>query len=148
MSLGPVEILCIKFPENYVKDEIAAELKALVESNTIRIIDILFIRKSEDGTVTISEIDDLEDADYNAFDPIIADIAGLLSEEDVQKLSQALDNNSFAALMLFENIWATAFRDAVLQAKGQLLLSERIPSRVIEQVIAAQAENQAIASLS
>lgn len=140
MSLGPVEMLCIKFPNTFVKDEIATALKALVESKTIRIIDILFIKKSESGEVTMNEIDDLDDADYSIFDPIIADITGLLSEEDVQKISQALCTNSSAALMLFENIWATAFRDAVVNANGQVLLNERIPSRVVEQVMADQAQ--------
>ena len=140
MSLGPVEILCIKFPNNFIKDEIAAALKALVENNTIRIIDILFIRKDATGTVTMTEIDEMEDVDHSLLDPIIADISGLLAEEDVQEIAEALDNNSFAALMLFENIWATTFRDAVLKADGQLLLSERIPSSVIDQVIALQTQ--------
>lgn len=138
MSLGPIEMLCIKFPRDYAKDELAAALKALVDNKTIRIIDILFVTKDESGDVTMGEIDDLDDADYLTFDPIIDDIAGLLSEEDVQTLSQGLDNNTSAALMLFENIWATAFRDAVVNAKGEVLLNERIPSRVIEQVLAAQ----------
>lgn len=137
MSLGPVEMLCIKFPGNAIKDEIASALKALVENQTIRIIDILFVKKSESGEVTMSEIDDLE-VDHSILDPIIADITALISEEDVQTMSQALCNDSFAALMLFENIWATAFRDAVLTAKGELLFSERIPSSVVEQVIAEQ----------
>lgn len=140
MSLGPVEMLCIKFPNNYVKDEIAAALKALVENNMIRIIDILFIKKSESGEVTINEIDEPDDVDYSLLDPIIADITGLISESDVQTIAQSLDNNSFAALMLFENIWAAAFRDAVVNARGQLLLNERIPSSVIEQVMAEQVQ--------
>lgn len=137
MSLGPVEMLCIKFPGDSIKDEISSALKALVESKTIRIIDILFVKKSESGEVTMSEIDDL-DVDHSILDPIIADITGLISEEDVQTMSQALGNDSFAALMLFENIWATTFRDAVLNAKGELLFSERIPSSVVEQVMAEQ----------
>ncbi|PZV14064.1 MAG: hypothetical protein DCF22_09545 [Leptolyngbya sp.] len=138
MSLGPVEMLCIKFPNSFIKDEIASALKALVENKTIRIIDILFVRKSESGEVTMTEIDEMEDVDHSILDPIIADISGLIAEEDVQTIAQSLDNNSFAALMLFENIWATTFRDAVLKADGQLLLSERIPSSVIEEVMAAQ----------
>ncbi|OKH37928.1 hypothetical protein NIES2119_12355 [[Phormidium ambiguum] IAM M-71] len=138
MSLGPIEILCIKFPNNFVKDEIAAALRSLVENKTIRIIDIIFIKKSENGEVIVNEMDELDDVDYSIFDPIIADITGLISEEDVQTIAQSLDNNSFAALMLFENIWATAFRDAVVNANGQLLLNERIPSQVIEEVMAAQ----------
>lgn len=138
MSLGPVEILCVKFPHSAVKDEIAAALRALVESQTIRIIDILFINKNEDGEVAVNEIDQLNDIDYSLFDPIIADITGLISEEDVQTIADSLDNHSFAALMLFENIWATTFRDAVVNAQGELLLNERIPSQVIEQVMAEQ----------
>jgi hypothetical protein len=140
VSLGPVEMLCVKFPDTFVKDDIASALRALVENKTIRIIDILFIKKSENGDVTINEIDEVGDVDYSLFDPLIADIMGLIAEEDVQTIAQSLDNNSFAALMLFENTWATAFRDAVVNAKGQLLLNERIPSDVIEDVMAAQAQ--------
>lgn len=140
MSLGPVEMLCIKFPNALIKDEIASALKALVENQTIRIIDILFIRKGESGEVTMTEIDEMEDIDHSILDPIIADISGLIAESDVQAIAQSLDNNSFAALMLFENIWATTFRDAVLNADGQLLFSERIPSSVIEEVMAAQTQ--------
>ncbi len=140
MSLGPVEILCIKFPNTFIKDGIAIALRTLVENKTIRIIDILFIRKSESGAVTITEVDQMDDVDHSILDPLIADISGLIAEEDVQTIAQALDNDSFAALMLFENIWATTFRDAVLNANGQLLLSERIPSCVIEEVMAAQSK--------
>ncbi len=140
MALGPIEMLCIKFPSSsgFVKDEIASALRALVENKTIRIIDILFIQKNERGDVMMNEIDDLDEIDYSIFDPIIADVTGLISELDVQTTAQSLDNNSFAALMLFENVWATTFRDAIVNAEGQLLLNERIPSSVIEEVLAAQ----------
>lgn len=138
MSLGPVEILCIKFPTQFIQDEIASALRTLVESKAIRIIDILFIRKSESGEVIVNEIDEMEDVDHSLLDPLIADISGLISAEDVQEIALSLDNNSFAALMLFENIWATAFRDAVVNARGQLLVNERIPSIVIDEVLAAQ----------
>lgn len=140
MTLGPIEMLCVRFPNRFgfVKDEIASPLRALVENKTIRIIDILFIQKNQDGEVVLNELDDLDEIDYSIFDPIIADITGLISESDVQTIAQSLDNNSFAALMLFENIWATAFRDAIVNAEGQLLLNERIPSSVIEEVMASQ----------
>jgi Family of unknown function (DUF6325) len=139
MSLGPVEILCIKFPSNFAKGEIAAALKALVVSKMIRIIDILFIQKDENGAVVMNEVDDLDTIDINLFEPLISDISGLISEEDVQEIGQSLDNNSLAALLLFEHTWATSFRDAVLKANGELLLSERIPNQVIEELLATQA---------
>ena len=139
MSLGPVEILCIKFPNAFIKDEIAAALKTLVGNQMIRIIDIIFIRKSASGEVTMTEIADMDDIDHSILDPIIADVTGLIAEADVQTIAESLDHDSFAALMLFEHIWATVFRDAVLAAEGQLLLSERIPTSVIDEVLAAQA---------
>lgn len=138
MNLGPVEILCVKFPNNFALDEIATALRALVDAKTIRIFDIVFIKKQENGEVQMSEIDDLDDVNFNVFDPIIDDVSGLIPEEDVQAIAQTLDSNSFAALMLFENVWATAFRDAVLNAKGELLLNDRIPSSVVEQIISSQ----------
>ncbi len=56
----------------------------------------------------------------------------------MQALSGALENNSSAGVLLFENVWATRFRDAVVNANGQLILSERIPRSVIEAVTAAK----------
>ncbi len=139
MPLGPIEILCIKFPNTAISTEITSALKALVDSQTIRIVDILFIRKSESGEVTMNEISELEDIDHSLLDPLIADISELIAEEDVQAIGESLDNQTFAALMLFENIWATTFRDAVLKADGRLLFSDRIPSQVIEEMMATQA---------
>jgi len=71
MPLGPIEILCIKFPNTSINTEITSVLKALVDSQTIWIVDILFIRKSESGEVTMSEISELEDVDHSLLDPLM-----------------------------------------------------------------------------
>ena len=139
MPLGPIEILCIKFPETAISKDIAAALKALIESQMIRIVDIVFVQKHGSGDVTMVEIDEMEHIDHSFLDPLVADISGLISEADVADVAEGLDNGSFAALMLFENTWATTFRDAVLTAGGQLVLSDRIPSRVVDEALAAQA---------
>ncbi len=138
MALGPVELLVIKFPGNEFRGEIAPALRELVENGTIRIIDLLFIKKDADGKVTANELMDLAPDVYAIFDPLVSDIEGLLADDDVQALSGALENNSSAGVLLFENVWATRFRDAVVNANGQLILSERIPRSVIEAVAAAK----------
>ena len=138
MALGPVELLVIKFPGNEFRGEIAPALRELVENGTIRIIDLLFIKKDADGTVTANELMDLAPGLYELFDPLVSDIEGLLADDDVQALAGALENNSSAGVLLFENVWATRFRDAVVNANGQLILSERIPRSVIEAVTAAK----------
>ncbi|MGE0539931.1 MAG: DUF6325 family protein [Dehalococcoidia bacterium] len=139
MSIGPVELVVIKFPGNQFKGEIAPALTELVENGIIRIIDILFVMKDENGTVEMAEINDLAADDYTVFDPIVQDVTGMLSPDDVQFFSESMEPNSSAALMLFENAWATRFRDAVLNAKGELILNERIPRAVIEELTQAEA---------
>lgn len=136
MSLGPLELLVEKFPGNDFKGEIAPALAELVDNGTIRVLDILFARKEKNGEVIVLEINDLGDDAFNSLVPVVTEASGWLNDEDVQQLTQGLENNSPTALMLFENTWATRFRDAVVNAKGQVILNERIPSAVVEQLIA------------
>jgi Family of unknown function (DUF6325) len=139
MALGPIEMLVVSFPGNQFKGEIVPELKRLVESGTIRVIDILFVLKDRDGSVAVVEMNDLDDDNFARFDPVVTDLTGLLGQDDVERFSAALENNSSAALMLFENTWATGFRDAVVNANGRLVFSERIPKRVIDELLAEAA---------
>jgi uncharacterized membrane protein len=139
MSLGPVEILVVKFPGNQFKGEIAPALTELVESGTIRVIDILFVNKNENGKVEMVEINDLDDDNYAVFDPIVSDVTSMLNEDDVKAFAEALGPNSSAALLLFEDTWATRFRDALENAKAELVMSERIPRAVIEHFLEERA---------
>jgi hypothetical protein len=141
MSLGPVEMLLVKFPGNQFTGEIVPALQELVDNNTVRILDLLFIKKDADGSLTIIEVDEVdEDEVYDAFDPLVPEVNGFLSESDAITLAQSLEANSSATLLLFENVWATRFRDAIVNAKGQVLLNERIPHSVIEALSAEQPE--------
>jgi hypothetical protein len=130
--------LAVKFPGNQFTGEIIPALKELVESGLIRIIDIVFIRKEGDGAMRLVEVSELAEDDFAVYDPLVADIRGLISEDDVYQLAMQLENNSSAGLLLFENVWATRFRDAVVNSKGELIFSERIPAAVVERAVAAQ----------
>jgi hypothetical protein len=79
MSLGPIEVLALRFPGNQFKGEIIPALTELVESGTIRVIDILFVRKDENGKIEMVEINDLDDDDYAVFDPVVSDNTPMLS---------------------------------------------------------------------
>jgi hypothetical protein len=132
MTLGPVDLLVVKFPGNQFKGEIAPALTALVESGTIRVIDLLFANKYENGRVEMVEINDLDDDDFRRFDPVITDVTDILTDDDVETLTAALEPNSSAALLLFENTWATRFRDSLTNANAELVLYEHIPRAVID----------------
>jgi Family of unknown function (DUF6325) len=137
MSLGPVELLVIEFPGNQFRGEIAPALKSLVERGTIRIIDLVFIMRDESGGIHSRELTELEPDILLTWDPLVDDVLGLLSPDDVQHFGQSLTPNSSAAMLLFENTWATEFRDAVVRAQGRLVLSERIPRAIIDELVAA-----------
>jgi hypothetical protein len=89
--------------------------------------------------VTSVELSDIEPETYALLDPVVGEIEGLLAEEDVRQAAATLGPDSSVGVMLFENVWATRFRDAVLGAEGELVLSERIPHAVIEALVAEQA---------
>jgi hypothetical protein len=137
MSLGPIEFLALKFPGNQFRGEIVPALADLVEGETIRIIDLLFVQKYADGGVRVVELADLGEDDYRAYEEVVSDVSGLLSHDDAKEIAKTLEPNSSAALLLFENVWATQFVDAVANAKGEVIVSERIPRAMIEEMLSS-----------
>jgi len=138
MSVGPIEYLVVAFPGNQFKGEIVPALADLVESETIRILDLVFILKDEEGNVAALELSELDEDHEAAGMTEIADVdRGLLNEEDIQLAADALENNSSAGLLVFENVWATRFAEAVRNADGVLVANERIPYDIVQAAMAA-----------
>jgi uncharacterized membrane protein len=136
MSLGPIEMLVVKFPGNQFSGEIIPALGELVENGTVRIADLLFAVKNKEGDVRVLEFNDLAPDIFGQWDPLVSDVTPMLNEEDAHQIAASLENNSSAAIMLFENTWATRFVDAVSNARGEVVLNERIPRAVIQEVTA------------
>ena len=136
--LGPIELLAVKFPGNQFTGEIIDALDELVERGTMRIVDVVFASRSDLGEVRMLELADLDPVSYAALEPLVDDILGILSEEDVWRMGAVLKNGSSAGLILFENVWATWLNHAIEHAHGEVVLSERVPESVVGQVRAAQ----------
>ncbi len=77
------------------------------------------------------------------FDPLEVEISGILQVEDIEEIAEVMKNNTTAALLLVENLWAIKFGEAVLRADGRLIMHERIPFEVVNETmeIFAQAES-------
>ena len=131
MDVGPVEYVVIEFPGNQFNGEVAPALARLVESGTVRIIDLVFVLKDADGNVTSLEYDELGEV-AAAFADIDGDADGMLSDEDVAEIAAGLHDNSSALLLLFEDSWAKEFTAAVLDSGGELVAGGRIPRDLID----------------
>ncbi|MCT8337043.1 hypothetical protein FKB36_05915 [Methanoculleus sp. Afa-1] len=142
MSLGPVEYMVIEFPGNQFKGEIVPALREVVDKGVIRIIDLVFVRKDEQGNVNVMELADLQKDAADAFAPLAREASTLFAEEDIGKISEVMEMNSSVALLLFEHVWATRFRNAVLAANGRLIAGERIPREVVDAAVAWKPEEQ------
>ena len=135
MATGPVEYLLVGFPGNNFTGEIASELEKLISSGTIRVLDLVFLSKDSDGEVTMLEVDELEAlASFTALD---GDVGGLIGSEDVQHAAQALAPDSSAGLLIWEDVWAAPFANALRNANGVLLEGGRIPYQLIAPALAA-----------
>ena len=135
--MGPVEYLVVEFPGNKFNGDVVPALKDLTDSGIIRIIDLLFIRKDADGSVISVELDDLPAEEAAPFDDLDGEIDDLLNEEDILLLAEQIKPNSSAGLLVFEHVWATRLRDAVVGSGGRLVDNGRVPAAIVEAALQA-----------
>jgi hypothetical protein len=132
-ELGPIDYVLIEWPGRQPNGEVAPHLVDLVDRGLIRILDVAFIAKGEDGSVAGIELADLGDgaAELEVF---AGASSGLISDDDLGEAAGALEPGTSAALLVFENAWAAPFVAAVRRSGGQLVASGRIPA---EDILAA-----------
>ncbi len=134
--LIPLDYAVIGFPGNRLKGEIAPEIYRLAEEGLIRIVDLIFISKDNDGQFTAFELNDLTDDEYTQFVPLAEHIDPLFTFEDVTSMASYVPPDYSALVILWQNIWTEKLRRAVAKADGQLLAHERIPAEVLKSVMA------------
>jgi hypothetical protein len=135
MSYGPIDFLALEFKNERLKGEILPALIDLVENKVVRVIDLVIVQKYEDGRHEAVEMQQLAPDMLSVFDPLEVQISGIIQVEDIDAIAEEMENNTTAAIMLFENLWAIKFKEAVLNADGRLLAQERIPYQVVDEVL-------------
>ena len=135
MGVGPIEYIVVGFPGNKFNGEIAPELAKLIDSGMIRILDLVFIGKDDDGEVAAFEFDQLDE--LLPFADLEGDVGGILSQEDIEYAAAALEPGSSAALLVWEDTWAAPFVEAIRDSGGVLLEGARIPHELVEAALAA-----------
>jgi hypothetical protein len=131
-EIGPVEYLIVAFPGNRFRGEIAPALADLVEAGTIRIIDIAFVAKDEDGEVGAFELTDIDPDVREGLESLGIEVTGLFNEEDLMAAAEELEPNSSAALLVWEDVWAKEVAQAMRDAGGEIFDFGRLPHEVVQ----------------
>lgn len=124
---GPIDYILVEWSGRQPNGEGMPYLIDLVDRGLIHILDLAFIAKGEDGSVAMLELAELGDAvaEFAAFEGASS---GLLDDDDLQQAGAVLAPGTSAALLVYENIWAAPFADAVRRSGGELVASGRIPA--------------------
>ena len=144
-EMGPIDYLIIEWPDRQPTGEAAPILVDLVDRGLIRVIDIAFLAKGEDGSVTMLELSSLAEQS-ESLSELAGASSGLLSGEDAEEAAAALEPGTSAAILVYENRWAAPFAAALRRSGAQLVANGRIPVQGILAALDAAEEAESTTS--
>jgi Family of unknown function (DUF6325) len=127
-EMGPIDYIVLEWPGRQPKGEVAPLIVDLVDRGIIRILDVAFMVKDEDGSIAAISLDELTPGGFNDF---AGASSGILGDEDLEDAAKALNPGTSAAVLVWENRWAAPVATALRRSGGQLVASGRIPVQAI-----------------
>ena len=124
---GPVDFVLLEFPRDRLTGEASQALMDLVEAGTIRLYDLMVISKDAEGGIEVLEVTD-PTGPAAGFSYFAGARSGLLGDDDAQEAAGAMEPDTVAALIVYENAWAAPFVAAARRSGGELVASARIPA--------------------
>jgi hypothetical protein len=134
-TVGPVEIAVIAFTDQELDAQVAPALAELQDSGTVQIIDLAFVRKGADGATGIIEIDD--DGVAAEFGDIAESPVDLLGDAELHDIAAALQPESSAMVVVWENTWAARFASVIRESRASVAVLERVPHDDVVRAIEA-----------
>ncbi|MET0601467.1 MAG: DUF6325 family protein [Baekduia sp.] len=129
-EMGPIDYIVLEWPTTPSGDEVVPLLVDLVDRGIIRILDVAFVTKDQDGTVAAIEISDLGPA-AAAFGVLEGASSGVVDDDDLRDAASVLEPGTSAAILVWENRWAAPVAIALRRSGGQLVASGRIPVQAL-----------------
>jgi len=128
-SMGPVDYLVVEYPDGRPTGEALARLVDLVDQGIVRVLDLVFLRKDTDGTISGVEIADLDGDGTLDLRIMEGASSGLVGMDDVGDAGSVIAPGSAAAVLIYENLWAIPFATALRRAGAELVASGRVPAQ-------------------
>jgi uncharacterized membrane protein len=138
MTIGPVSYTVIAFPGNRFTGKIVPEVEKLIANGTVRILDLVFVAKDEAGDTISLEFDQMDE--LVPFGELDGEVGGLVNAEDLDHVAQGLPEGNSALIIVWEDLWARGFVEAVQEAGGVVIETARIPRELIESALVELAE--------
>jgi len=129
-EMGPIDYVVLEWPKLQPTGEVVPLIVDLVDRGVIRLLDVAFVAKAEDGSIVGFEIGGPESAEAG-LDMFEGASSGLLDEEDLKEAAEVIEPGAAAALLVWENTWAAPVATAMRRSGGQLVASGRIPVQAI-----------------
>jgi uncharacterized membrane protein len=167
IPFGPVQLLVLAFDRTQFSGEIMPELERLKEQGTVRLIDLIFVRK-QDGEVETIQASDLSTDEAEEFGALVGALIGagmgedetvaaglelgaaagadghVIDENEVWYLADAIPEGTSAAVALLEHLWAIPLRDKIIAAGGAVLADAWVhPADLVAVGAAARAASEA-----
>jgi hypothetical protein len=130
-EMGPIDYIVLEWPGRQPNGEVAPLIVELADRGVIRILDVAFMVKGEDGSVDAIELSDLDGDGFAEFEGAST---GLIGQDDLEEAAAALRPGTSAAVLVWENRWAAPVAVALRRSGGELVASGRIP---VQTVVAA-----------
>jgi Family of unknown function (DUF6325) len=129
-EMGPIDWVILEWPADRTPGgEVAPMIVDLVDRGIIRLLDIAFIHKDPDGSITALDLDNVGEG--SAFAAFEGASSGLIDHEDLEEAAAALQPGASAAVLMWENRWAAPIAVAVRRSGGQLVASGRVPVQAL-----------------
>ncbi len=123
--MNPLEYVVIAVRNDQFAKEVVPELTAIHARGDIRIVDLLFIDKADDGATVLREVEDLANmlagADSSTYNGLVNELEGLITQEDIDQLTGRIPAGESVVVLLFEHTWTNALRAAIDRAGGAVL---------------------------
>ncbi|WP_308468584.1 DUF6325 family protein [Rathayibacter soli] len=132
-TYGPVEFMLIGFAGSRPGPEVVGAILNLIESDTAKLLDMVFASRSSDGELTVLELEEV--ADDFGLAGLEIDELGLAGEDDIDEFADQIEPGTSAALLVVEHVWAREFAAALYRAGGQVLYSQRIPAPAVNELV-------------
>lgn len=133
--MGPIHYVMVAFDHPDFHGRLAQELATLVDDGAVRLLDLVFVARAADGSVSTLEVDALPDG-AEAYGDVEGEFGGLVSDADLAEVADLLEPDTAGALLIWENTWAERFVSALAESGGVVVDEGVVPVETVEAALA------------